>query len=157
MKVFETLERVALCDTDASGIVHFMFVLRFFEVGEREAFRSLGIKVGDPAHSGIHLPRVHVEISYHCPLFADDLITIRTNCERIGRTSMVWHHQIFREDTVCASGTMTVVLVDPQTTQPIEIPQHWREFFDGLPLPKMEQKTRQQRNGHDGLCHGDSY
>lgn len=133
MRVFETVDRVALCDTDASGIVHFMFVLRFFKIGEREAFRMLDVKVGDPARSGIHLPRVHVEISYHHPLFADDLITIQTQCRRIGRTFMEWHHQLLPDGVSCVSGTMTVVLVDPETQRPVMIPEEWREFFASLP------------------------
>lgn len=33
MKIFESSDRVALGDTDASGIVHSVFIMRFFEVG----------------------------------------------------------------------------------------------------------------------------
>lgn len=43
MKILASSDRVALCDTDASGIVHSMFIMRFFEVGEREVLRAMGI------------------------------------------------------------------------------------------------------------------
>ena len=122
---FCVAERVAFFETDASGIIHFMFVLRYFEVGEREALRTAGIKVGDPSRGGEHLPRVHVDVEYHRPLFYDDPIEIRTQCHHIGRTSITWHHDIYRADERCVSGTMTTVLIDREG-RPQVVPNSWR-------------------------------
>lgn len=38
----------------------------------------MGIKAGDPARSGVHLPRGQAAVSYHHPPCADDLGIIRT-------------------------------------------------------------------------------
>ncbi|WP_028963310.1 acyl-CoA thioesterase [Sulfobacillus thermosulfidooxidans] len=129
MKIFSVEERVSFFETDASGIVHFMFVLRYFEIGEREALRMAGIKVGDPGRGGVHIPRVHVEVNYHHPLFYDDQIEVRTLCERIGRTSLTWHHEIYRGDERCVSGTMITVLLNKETGLPQPIPCQWRRYL----------------------------
>lgn len=126
MKEFETTARIRLFDTDASGIAHYVMIQRFFEMGEQEALRPLNVKLGDPRRGGIHLPRVHVEITYHQPLYTDDCIRIVTACTRIGKTSLTWQQELCRGGTRCASGLVTAVLVDAHTHKPMVIPSRWR-------------------------------
>ncbi len=129
MKEFETSTRVTLFDTDASGIAHFLKIQRFFEVGEQEVLRPLNIKLGDPTHGGIHFPRVHVDVTYHQPLYVDDMITIVTRCSHIGRTSLTWQHRIMREGSCCVEGLVTAVLIDASTSAPGPIPEGWRVYL----------------------------
>ncbi len=126
MQTFISRERVAFFETDAAGIIHFMFALRYFEIGEREALRVAGIKHGDVRRGGVPLPRVHVSCDYHQPLYYDDEIEIHTTCMAIGNASIDWNFKIFRNDELCISGGMTVVLLDEKSGKSRRIPDDWR-------------------------------
>lgn len=129
MKTFVTPERVAFFETDASGIIHFMFALRYFEIGEREAMRSVDVKIGDVNRGGREFPRVHLGCDYHHPLYYDDEIEIHTTCKSIGNTSLTWGHEIYRGNELCISGELKVVLVSSKTYRPERIPDEWRRVL----------------------------
>ncbi|SIS74499.1 MULTISPECIES: acyl-CoA thioesterase [Alicyclobacillus] len=131
MRIFRTRDRVAFGDTDASGILHFAAPLRYLEVGEREAMRTLGVRVGDFRRGGYELPRVRLTCEYHHPLYYDDEIEVLTRCERIGRSSINWRFEIYRGSVVCVTAEMTVVLVDSVTRRPLPIPDEWRAHLLG--------------------------
>ncbi|UOF89613.1 acyl-CoA thioesterase [Fodinisporobacter ferrooxydans] len=129
MKTFVTRERVAFCETDAAGIIHFASAMRYFELGEREAMRQLGIKVGDSNRGGQEFPRVHITCTYHKSLYYDDLIEIRSTCVNIGNSSMIWDFKIYRDEELCISGEMTVCMIDSETRRPMRVPDRWRDFL----------------------------
>ncbi|GMA51370.1 hypothetical protein GCM10025857_27270 [Alicyclobacillus contaminans] len=108
-----------------------MFALRYFEMGEREAMRTIGVKIGDVRRGGTEFPRVHLVCDYHRPLYYDDVIEIRTVCRAIGRSSITWGHQIYRDGELCISGQMKVVHVDSQTGRPRRVPDAWRAHLLG--------------------------
>jgi acyl-CoA thioester hydrolase len=126
LKTFVVRERVAFCETDASGILHFMAPLRYFEIGEREAMRAAGVRVGDSRRGGYELPRVQLSCEYHRPLYYDDEIEIHTTCLAIKNSSILWEHKVYREGALCISAQMTVVLVDPEQRRPMRVPDTWR-------------------------------
>jgi|SRR5579875_186668 len=131
MKTFITRERVAFFETDASGIMYFGAASRYFEIGEREALRGIGVKVGDSMRGGQELPRVHVTTDYHKPLFYDDEIEIHTECTSIRNSSLIWNFKIYRGEELCISGEMTVCAIDSEFRRPIRIPDSWREYLLG--------------------------
>lgn len=129
MPTFVTRERVAFSETDAAGIMNFATAMRFFEIGEREALRGLGVRIGDVGRGGQELPRVHVSCDYHRPLLYDDEIAIHTVCTRIGNSSLTWQFQIYRDEELCISGKMVVSAIDSESKRPIRIPDTWREWL----------------------------
>jgi len=127
MTTFRTQDRVSLSDTDASGLIHFMYAMRYFEIGEREAMRAIGVKVGDVTRGGFHLPRVHVSCDFHRPLFYDDEIQILSTCMAVKNSSITWEIRVLKENELCLSGQMVTVFVDTVTLKPAPVPEAWRQ------------------------------
>ena len=116
--------RVRWVDTDASGIIHYTAAFRYFEAAEWELFRKVGVPLR-PHAQDFGLPRVAVNATFHAPLRADDEIAVHIRVERLGATSMTFTLEIFREETLCISGSVTVVFINEQG-KPIPIPDHMR-------------------------------
>lgn len=132
---FITQERMAFGDTDASGLVHFAALFRFFEIGEKEALRELGLvkppyrrqSAEDQDDETIIFPRVHVSCDYKSAAHADDLLTITTTVPRIGRTSLTWEIELKHGDDVIAEGKMITVCVSQSSGEPVPVPAELRE------------------------------
>ena len=116
--------RVRWIDTDASGIIHYTAAFRYFEVAEWELLRKVGVPLR-PHEKDFGLPRVSVNATFHVPLRVDDMIAVHIRVERLGTTSVTFALEIFREETLCISGSVTVVFINEQGL-PISIPDHMR-------------------------------
>lgn len=136
---FITQERMAFGDTDASGLAHFAALLRFFEIGEKEALRQLELirppyRRPSDAESDdeetLIFPRVHVSCDYKSGAHADDLLTIVTTVPRIGRSSITWGIVLKHEDDVVAEGQMITVCVDPSSGRSVPLPKELREALE---------------------------
>lgn len=112
--------RVRWVDTDASGIIHYTAAFRYFEAAEWELFRKAGISLRFQ-EQGFALPRVSVNATFHVQLRVDDEISVHIRPERLGTTSMTFALEIFREETRCISGSVSVVFINQQG-KPVPIP-----------------------------------
>ena len=121
--------RVRWVDTDASGIIHYTAAFRYFEVAEWELFRKVGAPFR-PNEQSYGLPRVAVNAAFHVPLRVDDEIAVHIQPARLGNTSITFACKIFREETLCISGTVSVVFTGDQG-RPIPIPQAIRTTLMG--------------------------
>ena len=119
--------RVRWVDTDASGIIHYTAAFRYFEVAEWELFRKAGISLS-ANDQGFGLPRVAVNATFHAPLRVDEEITVHIHLQRLGNTSITFALEIFRDETLCISGVVSVVCTGDQG-QPISIPDFIREVL----------------------------
>lgn len=117
--------RVRWVDTDASGIIHYTAAFRYFEVAEWELFRKAGIPFR-PDEQEFGLPRVAVNATFHAPLRVDEEIAVHIRPERLGTTSITFVLQIFREETLCISGSASVVFTGPEG-KPRQIPDAIRQ------------------------------
>jgi YbgC/YbaW family acyl-CoA thioester hydrolase len=117
--------RVRWVDTDASGIIHYTAAFRYFEVAEWELFRKAGISLSASGQT-LGLPRVAVNATFHAPLHVDEEIAVHIRPERLGNTSITLALEIFRDETLCISGTVSVVCTGDRG-QPIAIPNSIRE------------------------------
>ena len=112
--------RVRWVDTDASGRIHYTAAFRYFETAEWELFRKIGIPFrGHEKNWGF--PRVAVSATFHVPLYADDNIAVHISPERVGKTSITFAFEVFREETRCISGKITAVFINDQD-RPMPIP-----------------------------------
>ena len=116
--------RVRWVDTDASGIIHYTAAFRYFEVAEWELLRKVGVPFR-PHEKDFGLPRVAVNATFHVPLRVDDEIAVHIRVERLGTTSVTFALEIFREEMLCVSGSVTVVFINDQG-KPISIPNQVR-------------------------------
>lgn len=117
--------RVRWVDTDASGIIHYTAAFRYFEVAEWELFRKAGVSLS-AGEQTFGLPRVAVNATFHAPLRVDEEIAVHIHLQRLGNTSITFALEIFRGETLCVSGAVSVVCTG-DNGQPISIPNSIRE------------------------------
>ena len=117
--------RVEWIDTDAAGIYHNTAVARYAEAAEAELMRRLGLPGYFPA-----APRVRYEVSFEAPLrFGDELVaTVRV--ARIGRTSMTFDFELWRDGdgpapVRAAHGRYVTVHLGGPEAQPAPWPADW--------------------------------
>jgi acyl-CoA thioester hydrolase len=103
--VNKTTYRVIYGDTDQMGVVYYANYLRYFEIGRTEYLRACGARYRDiEAKYRMLLPVVDAQVSYKSPARYDDLIEVQTTVARIGRASIRFEYQIFREQTLLVAG-----------------------------------------------------
>ena len=130
MARFRTTRRVDFADTDVAGIVHFSNFFRYMEAAEVAFLRELGLSVQMP-YEGMELgfPRVSASCDFVRPARFDDLLTIAVRVENVGRKSITYVFEFFRDDELLARGRVTSVCcrVSPDRSfESIEIPASLR-------------------------------
>src|SRR5262245_20375091 len=116
--------RVRWVDTDASGRIHYTAAFRYFEIAEWELFRRVGISLKG-SEDGIGFPRVEVKATFHVPLYADDEIAVHIRPEKLGRTSITFALEIFKEDSLAITGQVSCVFISKEE-RPMPIPKRIR-------------------------------
>lgn len=107
---FEFQRRVEFCETDAAGIVHFSWFIRYMEQAEHALLRHLGSSVSQPLENG-HLswPRVSVRCDYQGTARFEELLSIEVRVARIGAKSITYRFSIKNNGQEIANGEMTSV------------------------------------------------
>lgn len=132
---FRTKRRVEFVDTDMAGIVHFSNFFRWMESAEVEFLRSKGLSVKlkwDGMQIG--LPRVSASCDYVKPIRFEDILEIQVTLLKIGRKSITYQHEFFKDGELIARGQISAVccLVGPdREIQGIEIPAGLRALLEG--------------------------
>ena len=74
---------------------------------------------------------VNININYRLPATMGDVIEIKTETDKIGKTSMVVKQEIFFEDTetLIADAKITFVIIDKKTNKPMVINQELQEVL----------------------------
>jgi YbgC/YbaW family acyl-CoA thioester hydrolase len=108
--LFRTTRRVEFVDTDMAGIAHFSNFFRWMESAEVEFLRSLGLSVHMP-YEGLALgfPRVSASCDYLRPARFEDLLTVTVRVANVGRKSVTYAFEFFRDDDLLARGRVTSV------------------------------------------------
>jgi acyl-CoA thioester hydrolase len=91
--------RVIYGDTDQMGVVYYANYLRWFELGRTEFLRARGIPYGSIERTGIYFPVIEVSCSYLKPARFDDLVIIETTLTSLGRASLTFSYELYREGT----------------------------------------------------------
>ncbi len=127
---FEWPIRVYYEDTDAGGIVFYANYLKFFERARTEWLRACGIdqqRLADSSDILFVVRRTAVE--YSSPARLDDVIRVVSRIERLGRASVDFHQEAWRDGMLLASGDIRVASVDRASIRPAAIPD---AVFEGL-------------------------
>lgn len=122
--------RVTWENTDTAGYIHNSVVFRWFEQGELEWFRVLGIHWREFPEVGF--PRVHVEADFLRPLHFDDLCELRTGVERVRAASFVLQHEAWFAGHAALRGRVSVCCVSAVDGRPRLLPERMREVLRGL-------------------------
>ena len=107
-------------DTDASGLIHYGIITRYFELAEQGLYRLLfnGWNVNDLP---CLLPRVHCEYDLKETLKYGDYIEISATIEKLGTASVHFRYSITRlSDAVeCITGRIVAVAFDGERSVPL--------------------------------------
>jgi YbgC/YbaW family acyl-CoA thioester hydrolase len=133
MTVFRTTRRIEFADTDMAGIVHFANFFRFMEAAEVDFLRSRGLSVVLPMEGQkISFPRVAASCDYFKPAYFEDLLEIAVTVHKIGRKSVTYAFEFFKDGEPIARGQVSSVCcrVDGRKLEAIEIPPGIREKIE---------------------------
>ena len=102
---FRVSRRIEFADTDMAGIVHFANFFRFMEAAEVDFLRAHGLSVVMhwEGHR-ISFPRVAASCDYLRPIRFQDVVEITVNLQRLGRKSVTYAFEFFRDDELLARG-----------------------------------------------------
>ena len=112
MRTFEYTQRVYFSDTDAQGIVYHGRYLDFAEHARTELARTFGAS-GLMGTLAFVVKRI--EIDYQKSAVLDDVLTVVTQVEELGRFSLVFLQTIRRGDEVVCTLRVKVACVDLAT------------------------------------------
>jgi acyl-CoA thioester hydrolase len=117
--------RVYYEDTDAGGIVFYANYLKFFERARTEWLRACGIDQRRLAEqTGVLFVVRSTALDYRSPARLDDIVTTVSRIEKLGRASVDFMQEAWREGTLLARGSIRVACVDGAAMRPAPIPDH---------------------------------
>lgn len=115
--------RVYYEDTDAGGIVFYANYLKYFERARTEWLRACGVDQSHLADSdGLIFVVKNTALDYQAPARLDDLLTIASRIERLGRASIEFVQEAWRDDVLLATGQIRVGCVERRALKPAAIP-----------------------------------
>ena len=124
---FSTRLRVRWAEIDSQGVVFNGNYLTYFDVGNTEYWRTLGLTYPDGfLAAGIDTFAVKATIEYASPARYDDELDVCVRIGKLGRTSFTMAFEIRRSDERLVTGEMIYVCVDPATHKPTPIPDVFR-------------------------------
>lgn len=126
--------RVLYVDTDRSQVVYHANYLRYFEFGRAALMRDADYPYKQVEENGYIYPIIKTELSYHSPLYYDDLMYIHTRPTEIGLVKVRFDYVITRAEDgeiACLGFTQHCAVV-ASSKKPVEIDartlQLWRDF-----------------------------
>ena len=119
-KVFEYPVRVQWEDTDAGGVVYHANYIKFMERARSEALRADGLNQRKlEAEQGIVILVAQLE----------DLLTVKTRVEKLGRASVVLNQSVWRGDELLTDGRVKVAAVKKAELKPVPLPAEIYDMF----------------------------
>lgn len=120
---FDWTVRVYYEDTDAGGIVFYANYLKFFERARTEWLRTAGVGQQELLDAeGAAFVVKSASLDYHAPARLDDVLTIRTTVEKLGRASVQFAQQAWKGEQLLTSASVKVGCVDTATMRPRSLP-----------------------------------
>lgn len=102
--------RVQFYETDAAGIVHFSWYVRYMEEAEHALWREAGMSIAPPG-AAIGWPRVAIGFEFHRPLRFEEEFDITIRITAIRERRIEYACVLSRGETQLASGTMTIACI----------------------------------------------
>lgn len=106
--------RVRYPECDAGGIVYHGNFFTYFEMGRVELARESGLIYRDLEARDFFFVVVKVECSYKRPARYDDVLTLKTRVARKTRVKLIHDYELWRDDTLLATASITLALVNKQ-------------------------------------------
>ncbi|MCF8150638.1 MAG: tol-pal system-associated acyl-CoA thioesterase [Burkholderiaceae bacterium] len=127
--------RVYYEDTDTAGIVYYANYFRFIERGRTELLRELGHDQNELMKEGIAFAVRSANAEFLKPAKLDDLLTVETTVESLGRAQIVFSQRIRRNEELLLDAKIRVACIDPARGRPIPMPRALHDQFAALLEP----------------------
>jgi len=118
-------------DTDPAGLVYYPNIFHYWHVAMEEFFAlHCGISYDRLVREQrIGFPTVQVQSQFLHPVFYSDVVELRVQIARVGRTSLTLDYKLKRvgDEAMCANSEQVHVAMDLDTRRPVEIPQFLRD------------------------------
>lgn len=128
MRICETEVRVRYQETDNMGVVYYGNYFTWFEIARTEYFRTLGIVYRKLEEKGVYLMVASASCQYKSPARYDDILRIESWVPEARNTSMKFAYNIFRDNTLLASGESVHVATN-KSGRPVRLPQELKSLF----------------------------
>ncbi len=124
----EQIHGVYFDDLDPFGILHNARYLLLFERTLGSFWQRMGFGGFQRHPDQVHFVRAN-HVQYDRPVVGQGEVRVRVWVEQLGRTSLTWGFRLMPvdADTDHASGTRTVVRVDPDTHRPTPWSDEFRD------------------------------
>ena len=86
-------------DTDCGGVVYYANYLRYVERARTEFLESKGVNLRKLMDDGIYFIVAEAGLQYLAPGRYGDILLIETTIDKTGPASIIFRHQILREQT----------------------------------------------------------
>lgn len=126
--VHTTEVRVRFSEVDSMGVVWHGNYVKYFEDGRETFGDHFGIGYMDFKKRGILIPIVKFECDYKYPLVYGDKLTVETkfiNCEA---AKILYHYNIYKNNTVIATGKSTQVFMSEKHELMLKAPDFFIEW-----------------------------
>lgn len=127
--------RVYYEDTDAAGIVYYANYFRFIERGRTEVLRTLGYDQNVLMKNNIAFAVRSVSAEFLKPARLDDLLTIETAIESLGKAQVLFSQRIRRNEQLLLDAKIRIACIDPLRGKPIAMPRALHEQLSALSEP----------------------
>ena len=117
--------RVRFAETDLQGIVFYGTFFTYQDEALNGYLRQLDFLYDRMREEGFTTHIVHADMDYRAPAHFDEVIDNRIRVDRIGRSSLSFEYEAWREadSTLLAEGNVTHVTVDLETDETIPVPE----------------------------------
>jgi len=127
--VLEHPLRVRFGECDPQGIVFNAHYVAWFDVALTELWREALGSWDAMVRDGVDLVVAHLDVAFHAPARADDLVTLRMAVEKLGTTSIATVVDVLRDGELLVRGRMRHVFVAVESWKKTPAPDWIR---DGL-------------------------
>ncbi|WP_028884745.1 tol-pal system-associated acyl-CoA thioesterase [Taylorella asinigenitalis] len=133
--------RVYYEDTDAGGVVFYANYLKFCERARTEWLRKLGFDQSKlDSELGLIFVVSETSLTYKKPAKLDDILSIHTEVESMGKASIVFSQDIYRENELLVKSKITVCCINRDGFKPSAIPESVRLSFESVMSPRISNE-----------------
>lgn len=119
--------RVRYAECDAMGLLHHSRYLEYMEISRTDLLRASGVSYKELEARGVFFVVAKLEIRYKARIGYDDVVTVRTQVDRITRTRVDHSYQIINNGVIATEATSTLACVNKEG-KPILMPDDlWPE------------------------------
>jgi acyl-CoA thioester hydrolase len=123
-EAFHWLVRIYYEDTDAGGVVYYANYLRYLERARTEWLRALGYEQDVLREDDKVLFAVRsINVRYLRPAFFNDELSVTVELEKIGRASLEFQQNIYRQQELLTKAMVNIVCLHEKSLAPSAIPQ----------------------------------